>query len=276
MSKPIIMGAINVTPDSFSDGGECFEHQHAIERGLAMAEQGADMLDIGGESTRPGAKPISVEEELRRVIPVVVTLAEQIEIPISIDTSQPEVMRQAIEAGASMINDVRSFKIPGAIDAVKNANVGVCIMHMPHTPEEMKFTHDYVGTPNTPEYNDVLEDINHFLKTRVDELVSAGIARSRIWVDPGFCFGKTLDHNLTMLQNVDHFCELGLPVLAGVSRKSFIGHVLDKEPSERLYGTIASVVYAQTKGINIFRVHDVAPIHDALTFTHRVIHQGAS
>lgn len=249
------MGIVNVTPDSFSDGGRFQTLEFALSRAEEMIAQGVDMIDIGGESTRPGSPPVALEEELRRVIPVVYALRD-LGKPVSVDTYKPEVMREAILAGADMINDVNAFRAPGALDAVADGDCGLCVMHMQSIPETMQ--HD-------PKYEDVVGEVIGFLRERVDAMLAAGIDRKRICVDPGFGFGKTVEHNYALLRNIAAMeQELGLPVLAGLSRKSMIGAITGKPVDQRLAGSLAGALAAVANGAKIVRVHDVDETIDAL------------
>ena len=256
LDVPRVMGIVNVTPDSFSDGGAHFDADAAIAHGLKLAEEGADLLDIGGESTRPGAQEISVEEELRRVIPVIERLARDTALPISIDTSKPEVMRAAVEAGAGMINDVYALRREGALDAAAQLRVPVVLMHMQGEPRTMQVQ---------PEYDDVVGEVHRFLAERIFAAEMAGVARRNIVVDPGFGFGKTTAHNLQLLAQLRRFTELGVPVLAGMSRKNSIGELTGHEdPRERVFGSVAAHLIAAQNGAMLLRVHDVAATVDAL------------
>ena len=250
------MGVINVTPDSFSDGGQFFAPDAAIEQGLRLVEEGAHILDIGGESTRPGAEEISTEQQLARVLPVISALSEQIDIPISIDTSNAEVMRLAVEAGAGLINDVRALRENGALDVAINANVPVCLMHMQGQPRTMQAE---------PHYDDVVKEVAEFLEARANALIEAGFDANKIILDPGFGFGKTVAHNLTLLANLDALAALGYPVLAGMSRKSTIPKVLGYETDQRVFASIGLALRAVVSGAHILRVHDVRATKEALT-----------
>jgi len=253
--KAVVMGILNVTPDSFSDGGNFSKLEFAISRAEEMAAAGAAMIDIGGESTRPGSPGVSVTEELGRVMPVVYAL-QGLEIPLSVDTCKPEVMREVIIAGADMINDINGFRAPGALEAVRDSECGLCIMHMQATPKTMQ---------DEPHYDDVLEEVIVFLRERIDAMTAAGIARERICVDPGFGFGKTVAHNYTLLAGLARMRdELGLPVLAGLSRKSMIGAVTGRPVEQRLAGSLAGALAAVAQGARIVRVHDVAETVDAI------------
>jgi len=250
------MGILNVTPDSFSDGGHFSQTDSAIEHALALIDEGVDILDIGGESTRPNATPVSLAQELDRVIPVIEALvAHQINIPISIDTYKPAVMRTAITAGASIVNDVRALQEDGAVAAVANTNVGVCLMHMQGTPKTMQ---------DNPNYVDVVKEVSTFLSERVAACQQAGIATNRLVIDPGFGFGKTRGHNITLIQQLDSFAQLNLPILVGLSRKSILGQVTGNDVDARLYASVAAAVIAALKGAQIVRVHDVKATVEAL------------
>ena len=256
LDMPRVMGIVNVTPDSFSDGGAHFDADAAIAHGLKLAEEGADLLDIGGESTRPGAGEVAIEDELRRVIPVIEALAAQLAIPISIDTSKPEVMRAAVEAGAGMINDVFALRRDGALDAAAALGVPVVLMHMQGEPRTMQ---------DAPDYDDVVGEVHRFLAERIFAAEMAGVARRNIVVDPGFGFGKTTAHNLQLLAQLRRFTELGVPVLAGMSRKKSIGELTGHEdPRERVFGSVAAHLIAAQNGAMLLRVHDVAATVDAL------------
>jgi len=253
--RPLVMGILNVTPDSFSDGGRYQALEFAVERAEQMIKDGVDLIDIGGESTRPGSPSVPVEEELRRVMPAIYALRE-LGYPLSVDTCKPEVMREAIIAGADMINDVNGFRSPGAIDAVKDSDVALCVMHMQGSPQDMQAS---------PDYADVVADVIAFLRERVDALLAAGVARERITVDPGFGFGKRVEHNYALLRNISRMeSELGLPVLAGLSRKSMIGAVTGRSVEQRLAGSLGGALAAVAQGARIVRVHDVAETVDAL------------
>jgi dihydropteroate synthase len=254
-ARPLVMGILNVTPDSFSDGGRFHSLEFAMSRAEEMIADGVDMIDIGGESTRPGAPTVPLAEELRRVMPVLYALAD-LGKPLSIDTYKPEVMREAIIAGADMINDINGFRAPGAIDAVRDSDCGLCVMHMQGTPESMQ---------QEPAYKDVVAEVIAFLNERVEAMVDAGIDRQRICLDPGFGFGKTVAHNYVLLRNISKIqLECGLPVLAGVSRKSMIGAITGKPVEHRLAGNLAGALAAIAQGARIVRVHDVVETVDAV------------
>ncbi|MFC5576533.1 dihydropteroate synthase [Lysobacter niabensis] len=251
-----VMGIVNVTPDSFSDGGEHASLEAAVAHGLKLAEEGADILDIGGESTRPGAAEVSIEEELRRVLPVIERLAKESSLPISIDTSKPEVMRAAIAAGAGMINDVYALRRDGALEAAAGLGVPVVLMHMQGEPRSMQAS---------PQYDDVVAEVHRFLAERIFAAEMAGIGKKKIVVDPGFGFGKNREHNLVLLAQLERFGELGVPLLAGLSRKKTIGELTGREePHDRVFGSVAAHLIAAQRGARLVRVHDVAATVDAL------------
>jgi len=251
-----VMGIVNVTPDSFSDGGAHDTTDAAVAHGLQLAREGADILDVGGESTRPGATPVDVEEELRRVVPVIRRLAAETSLPVSVDTSKPDVMRAAVEAGAGMINDVFALRREGALDAAAALGVPVVLMHMQGEPGSMQAD---------PAYDDVVGEVHRFLAQRIFAAEMAGIDERRIVVDPGFGFGKTLGHNMALLAHLQRFTELGVPVLAGLSRKKSIGEITARDaPGERVHGSVAAHLIAAQRGARLLRVHDVAATVDAL------------
>ncbi len=255
LTSPRVMGIVNVTPDSFSDGGQFSNARLAVKHGLKLAEEGADFLDIGGESTRPNAEPVSLQEELDRVIPVIETLVAEANIPISIDTYKPEVMRAAIKVGASLVNDIRALQEDGAVELVAQSDLGVCLMHMQGTPQTMQVS---------PEYQNVVTEIKLFLLERAAVCKAAGIAKQRIVIDPGFGFGKTKAHNVDLIEQLPLLTELALPVLVGLSRKSVLGQVTGNNVNARLYASIAASVICATKGAKILRVHDVNATIEAL------------
>jgi dihydropteroate synthase len=254
-ARPLVMGILNVTPDSFSDGGQFAALEAAISHAEQMIEDGVDIIDIGGESTRPGAVALTLEEELRRVMPILYALRDCGK-PLSIDTYKPAVMREAILAGADLINDISGFRDPEAVAAVAHSDVALCIMHMQNTPSDMQLR---------PDYQDVNLEVESFLKERVAALEAAGVALSRISIDPGFGFGKTLEHNIAMLKHIGRLQQdLDLPVLAGLSRKSMIGGLTGKPVEQRMAGSVAAALAAVAQGAKIVRVHDVAETVDAL------------
>lgn len=255
LSRPIVMGILNVTPDSFSDGGQYTQSNLAVTHAQKMVNDGATIIDVGGESTRPGAAKVSIEQELERVIPVIESIRRACDVVISVDTSKAEVMTAAINAGAGMVNDVRALQSPGALQAAAQSTAAVCLMHMQGQPENMQ---------NSPQYGDITEDIITFLAARVDACLDAGIDKQQLLVDPGFGFGKTTQQNYTLVRKLDRFSRLGLPLLVGVSRKSMIGAVIEREPSQRLAASIALALITAQKGAAILRVHDVAETVDAL------------
>lgn len=255
LSRPQVMGVLNVTPDSFADGGDFFSRDAAIDHALAMEADGAAIIDIGGESTRPGAAPVAVEEEIRRVLPVIEALAPRLRVPISVDTRNPEVMRVAVAAGAGLINDVSALRMPGALQAAAECGVPVCLMHMQGEPQSMQAD---------PRYDDVVDEVRTFLSRRVGACERAGIAPQRILLDPGFGFGKTVAHNLQLLAGLDDIGALGFPLLVGLSRKSMIGKLLGLEVAKRLPASLALAVLAVERGATLVRSHDVAATWQAL------------
>ena len=255
LSQPAVMGVLNVTPDSFSDGGQYLQMDAALRRAEIMVAQGAALVDVGGESTRPGAAPVSVQEELDRVLPVVERLARELPVPISMDTSKPELMRELARAGAGLINDVRALQMPGALAAAAASGLPVCLMHLRGEPITMQ---------RGPVYADVVAEVRDYLAARVGACEAAGIARERILVDPGFGFGKTLAHNLQLLRHLNQFTDLAAGVLVGVSRKSMIGALLDVPVGERLAGSLAAATIAVWRGARVVRAHDVRETVQAL------------
>jgi len=256
LARPVVMGVLNVTPDSFSDGGRFATTEAAVAQGLRLVEEGAAILDIGGESTRPGAAPVGLDEELRRVVPVVERLlAAGVRAVISVDTSKPEVMRAAVAAGAGLINDVRSLAEPGALEAVARSDCAVCLMHMQGDPSTMQ---------RAPSYVDVVKEVKAFLLERVQRCLAAGVAPGRIAIDPGFGFGKTLEHNLELLRHLGELGAEGWPVLVGLSRKSIVGRITSRGAGERVHGSVALAVLAALNGALVVRAHDVAATVDAL------------
>jgi dihydropteroate synthase len=254
LDRPLIMGVVNVTPDSFSDGGHYLSLDAAVAHAQRLIDEGADLLDIGGESTRPGAAAVSLEEERRRVLPVLEALLTS-NIPLSVDTQKPQLMREAAVAGAAMINDVNGFEVADALQAVSGSDCAVCIMHKQGQPQTMQ---------QAPQYRDVVAEVDAYLRARIAVAESAGIARSRLVIDPGFGFGKTLAHNLSLLRELDRVAAAGVPVLAGLSRKSMIGALTGREVGERVFGSVAAALIAAQRGASILRVHDVAATRDAL------------
>lgn len=255
LNEPRVMGILNVTPDSFSDGGRHASAQQAVEHALSMVEQGATFIDIGGESTRPGAKDVALQEELDRTIPVIEALSARSDCVISIDTSKPQVMTEAVNAGAKLINDVRALREPGALKAAAEAKVPVCLMHMKGEPRTMQVN---------PQYVDVISDVKDFLVERTAACEQAGIDKSSILLDPGYGFGKSLEHNYALVKYLPDIMALGLPVLVGMSRKSMIGKLLNRNVEERLAGSIALATITAQMGAHIIRVHDVQETADAV------------
>lgn len=260
LTRPLIMGIVNVTPDSFSDGGQFYSPQQAIDHGIALIEEGADMLDIGGESTRPGAAPVSEKEELARVLPVLEGLRE-CRVALSIDTQKTAVMRIALAAGADMVNDVNALQAPGALAAVAQSNAAVCLMHKQGDPQTMQ---------QLSLYHDVVEEVKAFLQARVAAAVAAGIAPNRMVIDPGFGFGKNLEHNVALFRGLPSFKDVGAPLLAGLSRKSMLGNIAHLGVNERIHASVAAAVLAVMKGAKIVRVHDVKATVDALAIVNAV------
>lgn len=254
LSRPLVMGIVNATPDSFSDGGQHLQREAAIAHARRLIAEGADIVDIGGESTRPGAQPVSAQEELERVLPIIEGL-RGIAVPISVDTCKPEVMRAAISAGASMVNDINALQDAAALDAVAASGVAVCLMHKQGNPQTMQ---------QQPHYQNVVVEVRDFLRERIAAAEAAGIARERIVIDPGFCFGKTLAHNLDLLRHLDRLRELGMPIMAGLSRKSMLGTITGREVGDRVAASVATALIAVQRGASIVRVHDVRETVDAL------------
>ena len=256
LSLPCIMGVLNVTPDSFSDGGRFFAADAALEQALAMVREGAAIVDIGGESTRPGSEPVPAGEELRRVLPVVAALAGSVGVPISVDTMKAEVARQALAAGAAIINDVSALRYDDAmIEVVAETGCPVCLMHMKGQPKTMQ---------DDPVYDDVVDEVLRFLEARMTFAVARGVREEQILVDPGVGFGKTVAHNLALLDGLSRIAALGRPVVLGASRKRFLGAILGAEPGQRVVGTVATTVIGFMSGAHVFRVHDVKPNFEAL------------
>ncbi|OZC88904.1 dihydropteroate synthase [Rhodococcus sp. 06-412-2C] len=254
-SHPVVCGIVNVTPDSFSDGGLFLDSDRAVAQALSMVDEGAELLDIGGESTRPGATPPTVEEEIARVVPVIDALSRRTSTPLSVDTSRPEVMREAVRAGASVINDVRALRLPGALGAAAELGAAVCLTHMQGEPSTMQ---------HSPRYGDVTAEVCKFLEDRAAECIRAGIPPYRILIDPGFGFGKTLEHNLHLLHGLRALTASGRPIMAGVSRKGMIGAITGREVDDRLAGSLTAAILAAQNGVSLLRVHDVAATIDAL------------
>jgi dihydropteroate synthase len=250
-----VMGILNITPDSFSDGGRFYSEEKAVQRALQMEEEGADFIDIGGESSRPGSEEVPLDEELRRVIPVLEAIVPRVRIPVSIDTYKTEVARRAIECGAAMVNDIRALSEAGMQKLVAKTGVGVVLMHMKGRPGTMQ---------NEPHYQSVVPEVVSFLQERMENAIAAGIKPEQIVIDPGIGFGKNLFHNLQILRSLDQFLELNRPVLVGSSNKSFIGKILDRPVDQRLSGSLAAVAWASWKGVQIVRVHDVRATQDVL------------
>ncbi len=252
--RPLVMGVVNVTPDSFSDGGQFYDRTRAVEHARRLVDEGADILDVGGESTRPGSLPVDAQEELRRILPVLDAMAGS-PVPVSVDTSKPEVMRAAVDAGAVMINDIYALRLPGALEAAAATDAAVCLMHMQGDPRTMQ---------DDPVYGDVVAEVKAFLEERVDACEAAGIGRDRIVVDPGFGFGKKSVHNLDLIRGIPVLAATGLPVLAGLSRKSVLGKITGRMVGDRIHSSVAAAIVAVARGARIVRVHDVAATRDAL------------
>jgi dihydropteroate synthase len=260
LDHPLIMGIVNVTPDSFSDGGLLDSSRAAVDHALKLVEQGADILDVGGESTRPGAALVPPDEEMRRVLPVIEALVGH-GLVVSVDTRKPEVMRAVLDAGASMVNDVMALREPGALETLAGSNAAVCLMHMQGEPQTMQ---------QVPHYEDVVAEVSGFLQGRVAACESAGITRERIVIDPGFGFGKTLEHNLLLLKQLRELTQLGVPLLAGMSRKSMLGALTGRGVGEREYAGVAAHLLAVLRGARILRVHNVAAMRDSLAIWNAV------
>ncbi|MGH1487177.1 MAG: dihydropteroate synthase [Cellvibrionaceae bacterium] len=260
LTKPRLMAIVNATPDSFSDGGLLFKGHHLDtsligQRIQLLADEGAEIIDVGGESTRPGAEPVSIQEELDRVIPIVEWAASNTKLAISVDTSSPEVMKEAAAKGAHLINDVRALTRGDAVTVAAQSGLHVCLMHMQGSPESMQ---------NNPDYNNVVAEVSGFLQNRVVTCLDAGIPAAKLWLDPGFGFGKSLEHNLALLRHLPEINSLGFPTLVGFSRKSMIGHLLKRELSDRLPGSLALALMALERGAKVLRVHDVAETRDII------------
>ena len=263
LATPLIMGIVNTTPDSFSDGGRWLDASAAIRHAFKLRDEGADILDVGGESTRPGAAAVPVDEEIRRVLPVIEALAAE-GCVVSVDTAKPEVMRAALAAGASMVNDVMALQVSGAIEGVAMSGAAICLMHMQGEPRTMQ---------QAPSYANVVDEVKHFLQGRVAACEATGISRERLVIDPGFGFGKTLEHNLVLLKRLDRLAELGLPVLAGLSRKSMLGALTGRSVEAREFAGVAAHLAAIARGARLVRVHNVAAMRDALAVWNAVEEQ---
>jgi len=258
------MGVLNVTPDSFSDGGRYHQPEAAVEHALAMIEQGADLIDIGAESSRPGSDPVEEEEEIRRLLPVITAVCRQASVPVSVDTTKAGVARRALDAGAAIVNDISALRFdPMMGQVVTQAGAGLVLMHMQGTPKSMQCD---------PQYRDVVAEVRHFFVERMKAAEEVGIDPEQILLDPGFGFGKNVTHNLTLLTQLDQFAVLGRPIVAGVSRKAFLGQVLDRQVGERLMGTAAAVAVAVLRGARIVRVHDVGPMRDVVRMVEAILH----
>lgn len=264
LERPLVMGIVNVTPDSFADGGLFMTPAAALGQAARLIDEGADLLDIGGESTRPGASPVEIGEELDRIMPVLEGLRDS-PVPVSVDTSKPEVMRQAIAGGASMINDVSAFETDGAMEAVAGSDVALCLMHKRGDPRTMQ---------QDPHYRDVVAEVMEYLASRRDAVRAAGVAAERMVVDPGFGFGKNWAHNMTLLRNLDRLTMLHVPIMVGLSRKSMLGKITGREPRDRVYASVAAALLAAERGAAILRVHDVAATKDGLA-VFWAMHQGS-
>jgi dihydropteroate synthase len=256
------MGILNVTPDSFSDGGDFFTPVRALDRAMAMGGEGAAIIDVGGESTRPGAEPVTVQEEIDRVVPVIEAIVAHSDLPVSVDTSKPAVMREAIRAGAVLVNDVRALQAEGSLEVVRDAGVAVCLMHMQGEPRTMQ---------KTPQYDNVTGEVYAFLASRVRHCVAAGIGRNRMLVDPGFGFGKSTDHNYRLLGSLEKFGSLGVPLLVGISRKRMLGAVTGAGTGERVFAGVAAAVIATMEGARLIRTHDVGPTVQALAVVQAIV-----
>ncbi|MFJ5445741.1 dihydropteroate synthase [Methylobacillus methanolivorans] len=263
LAHPHVMGIVNVTPDSFSDGGRYASTEKAVAHAVQLVADGAHILDIGGESTRPNATPVGLEEELERVIPVIERLAREVDVPLSIDTYKPQVMSAAVKAGAAIINDIRGLQEPGAVEVAAEGDAGICIMHMQGTPQTMQ---------QNPVYEDVVQEVATFLSERLQACMAAGIKAERIVLDPGFGFGKRTVHNLALLNGLPDILALGRPLLVGLSRKSVLGQIVGSDVDQRLHASLAASVISVMKGGRIVRVHDVKATVDALKVVDAVIH----
>jgi len=265
LTRAVVMGVLNVTPDSFSDGGRYFDTGRALDHALQMVAEGATIIDIGGESTRPGAAQVSIDEEIRRVIPVIRALRARTDAYLSVDTSKPEVMRAAVEAGADIINDVRALQVPGALAAAASTDAAVCLMHMQGEPATMQIN---------PQYVHVVSEVQQFLQDRVLACNQAGIVRERLLLDPGIGFGKRLEHNVQLLAHLGELSELGLPLLIGVSRKSMLGALLDRPAEQRLFGAVALATSSVLAGAKVIRTHDVAATRDVVKTAQSLLDAG--
>jgi dihydropteroate synthase len=254
LKRPLVMGILNITPDSFSDGGMYLDSNAALKRADKMIEEGVDIIDIGGESTRPGSDPVSTDEELKRIVPIIEAIKKISDIAISIDTYKPEVMKEVIDMDVAMINDIYALQKPNAINLIKKSNVGVCLMHMQGTPKTMQLN---------PTYKNVVSEVRSFLEERANLIANEGIGKTRIILDPGFGFGKTFEHNIDLLKNIESFKSLNLPILVGLSRKSFIRKILNGDHDDHLSGSISAAVLSAVKGAKILRVHDVKETQSA-------------
>ena len=254
LKRPLVMGILNITPDSFSDGGMYLDSNTALKRADKMIEEGVDIIDIGGESTRPGSDPVSTDEELKRIVPIIEAIKKISDIAISIDTYKPEVMKEVIDMDVAMINDIYALQKPNAIDLIKKSNVGVCLMHMQGTPKTMQLN---------PTYKNVVSEVRSFLEERANLIANEGIDKTRIILDPGFGFGKTFEHNIDLLKNIESFKSLNLPILVGLSRKSFIRKILNGDHDDHLSGSISAAVLSAVKGAKILRVHDIKETQSA-------------
>ena len=265
LSRPQVMGILNVTPDSFSDGGSFSSLDASLKHAETMLLEGASIIDVGGESTRPGAAPVGLQQEIDRVMPVIEAIKQRFDVVVSVDTSSAEVIRQAAQLGVGLINDVRALEREGALQAAAQTNLPICLMHMQGAPQTMRQQANYVS---------VVEEVSAYLLSRVAACEAAGIDSSRLLLDPGIGFGKTLEHNLSLLHHTEHFRRLGFEVLIGLSRKTMIGDVLDEPVSERLYGTMGANAACYGKGARIFRVHDVKPHVQMLELMYRIEREG--
>ncbi len=254
LKRPLVMGILNITPDSFSDGGMYLDFNTALKRTDQMIEEGVDIIDIGGESTRPGSDPVSTDEELKRIVPIIEAIKKMSDIAISIDTYKPKVMKEVIDMDVAMINDIYALQKPNAIDLIKKSNVGVCLMHMQGTPKTMQLN---------PTYKNVVSEVRSFLEERANLIANEGIGKTRIILDPGFGFGKTFEHNIDLLKNIESFKSLNLPILVGLSRKSFIRKILNGDHDDHLSGSISAAILSVLKGAKILRVHDVKETQSA-------------